>query len=93
MQVGVSECEESVKTLDQGCELPRRAQSQRSPVKSIRIGYGYGSPCSSEGSGAGPRIAGTAIVVASTVDGVVSVLVAATVIEDDLATDSWPACS
>jgi hypothetical protein len=51
-------------------------------------GYGAAGDCSSTGSGAGPFIAGAAIVVASTNGGVVSVVVAPMFMLDDLDTDS-----
>jgi hypothetical protein len=51
-------------------------------------GYGAAGDCSSTGSGAGPFIAGAAIVVASTAGAVVAVVVEPTFMFDDLATDS-----
>ena len=53
---------ESVKALDQGCQLPRRALSQALTREIMRIGYGAAGPCSSVGNGAGPLINGTAII-------------------------------
>jgi hypothetical protein len=53
----------------------------------------YSAAFSSDGSGAGPLIAGTAIDVASTVEGVVWVLVTPIVIVVDFAVVSGPTCS
>jgi hypothetical protein len=53
----------------------------------------YSAAFCSDGSGAGPLIVGTAMDVASTVGGVVSVLVAPTDMVVDLAIASGPACS
>jgi hypothetical protein len=88
-----SECDETVKPLDCGCELARRA-ARRSPGPLLRRRYGAAGGCSSLGSGAGPFRTGAAIVVASTVDGVVNVDVAPIVIVVDLAALAAPAsCS
>src|SRR6185503_13885231 len=78
---------ESVKALDQGCQLPRRALSQALTREIMRIGYGAAGPCSSVGNGAGPFINGTAI------NGVVVALLGPAAVELRLLTAAaGPAC-